>query len=409
MKQPPYDQRLTQTLQEVAARDIPETLDLWPVIRYKAGVRSRRAWLRRSPLLLARAVLVTALLLTVGLAAYAVAPFLGQGDFSWPSGGTPTLDNTRVLRRTVDGYQVTLQAVSDGTNMAADANQLLLVVTLTDPQGRRLRPGEFLTTDEAGGAVPRLTDDSTGSTFHWRGTTVYAPSDGSEPREPARYEVGLVFDSGGRAQMPAAFNLHLLLTLRVREEGLADLGPSLTRRANGATPAPGSAPGLGRVEPARWREVGPIGFTFRLPTDPLRRVAVVHHTDRAAGVRMTLDRVIVTRSEVRAVLRFASPDDRPATDWSPVTIDLRGYPDHYRMQLSELNLPALHAGGWQPDGTWIASNVNPADLLLNQETEWRLTVPSLEPAEPDLPLVRGPWIFDFTLPPATSAVTDAGR
>jgi hypothetical protein len=165
------------------------------------------------------------------------------------------------------------------------------------------------------------------------------------------------------------------------------------------------APGLGRVEPAQWRVIGPVGFTFRLPVDPLRRVALVHDTVMAAGVPVTLERVVITRSEARAVLRFVSPDRRPAVEWSPVTVDLRGYPDRYRIQLSELNLPLLHAGGWQTDGTWIGSNINPAELLYNQETEWRITMQSLEPAEPDVPIVRGPWIFDFILPRATAAVS----
>lgn len=413
MKQSTHDQRLTQTLQEVAARDIPENLDLWPVIRYKAGGRFRRAWLRRPPLVLARAALVTALLLAVGLAAYTLAPFLGEGSASFLEGAYPTLDANRVLRRNIDGYQVTLQSVSDGPYIAADANQLLLVVMLTDPQGRRLRPGEFMITDDAGGAAPRLLDDGAGSAIRWRGATVYAPSDGTEPQGPARYEYGLVFDTGGRAELPAAFHLHLILTLRVKDDGLGDSGPSLTRRTRVSTPIsaapPGDAPGLGRVEPARWQEIGPVGFTFRLPLDPVRRVAPVHQTIQAAGVPLTLERVVITRSEARAVLRFPSPDDRPAVEWSPVTVDLRGYPDRYRMQLSELNLPELHAGGWQADGTWIGSNIDPAELLLNQETEWRLTVQSLEPAAPETPVVRGPWIFDFTLPPATSAVTEAGR
>ena len=414
MKQPAPDQRLTQTLQEVAARDIPENLDLWPVIRYKAGVRSRWARLGRPPLLLARAALVTALLLAVGLAAYTIAPFLGQDDFFLLEGSHPTLGANRVLRRNMDGYQVTLQSVSDGANPAADANQLLLVVTLTDPQGRRLRPGEFMVTDEESGAVPRLADAGAGGTFRWRGTTVYMPSNGREPPEPARYEYGLVFDTGGRAAMPSAFNLNLILTLRVKDDGRDDPGPSLTRRTRLPTPSagegpPGDAPSLGRVEPARWRVIGPVGFTFRLPVDPVRRVAQVHQTVRAAGVPVTLEQVVITRSEARAVLRLASPDDRPATEWSPVTVDIRGYPDRYRMQLSELNLPELHAGGWQADGTWIGSNIDPAELLRNQETEWRLTVQSLVPAAPETPLVRGPWIFDFTLPPATSAVSNAGR
>ena len=54
-----------------------------------------------------------------------------------------------------------------------------------------------------------------GSTFGWRGITTATSLNGTEPLGPERYQQTLVFDTGGRGDLPATFALRLALNLRV--------------------------------------------------------------------------------------------------------------------------------------------------------------------------------------------------
>ena len=100
MSKPAREQRLIETLQEYAAHDVPPSLDLWPAIRAAAHPAPRP----RPALVVARAVTVMALLVAVGLAAYAVAPSPGgRPGEATPPATYPTAPAGLPLSQTVDG------------------------------------------------------------------------------------------------------------------------------------------------------------------------------------------------------------------------------------------------------------------------------------------------------------------
>ncbi len=373
--------RLVQTLQEVAARDIPAGLNLWPGIRARVGIAPPRRRARSRPVAsLAQAGLATMLLLTVGFAA-ALTPTLSHlaGALLHPPDHYPLLTPSTVLTQTIGGYTVALEPLYDRDDGQPYANAIYisLLATVTDQYGKELTYDDVWLSDAAGGDAPQLSAVD-GPAFPWLGLGSWlSDRAGGSGASGVRYKLRLFFDSTGLRQVPADLPMHLALQLHPHVLPAEAQGP------------PGS------VQPPE-PVIGRFTFDFRLPFDPLVRTAEVQQTVAANGMPLTLERVIATRRSTLAVLRFPSPDGSPVTHWVPVTDLLTGKRQD-AVTLRDMSNPFVRYGGWQPNGTWTGLSDT---YLLGNTGPWTLTVRYLmDGTQAVWTPVNGPWTFHFT-PPA---------
>jgi hypothetical protein len=198
----------------------------------------------------------------------------------------PTLPPVTPLSQTVDGFTVTLYP------MYADANRIVLSYTVQSsyddpsqvfgcvPSPRQIPPC-FVSTRVAEGLPPntedfkpQLTGDN-GRVFPWSAGSVW--QDSSMPRGSL-----LIFDAQQPPEsLPAELHLHLTMN-----------------KAHTLIQIPGDAA-------ISWDVKGPFIFDFSLPLDPVRSVAELNQTVTSpGGHKITVERVIATRHDVRVVWRW---------------------------------------------------------------------------------------------------------
>ena len=150
--------------------------------------------------------------------------------------------------------------------------------------------------------------------------------------------------------------------------------------------------------------IAPFLFHFTMPLDTHRRVAAVQQTIEHQGVRLTLDRVVVTASETRIILHWAVPNE------PGIQVTMPGMP---RLHIDSDIVPhggsdGLGSGRLNQNGdggTWTYSYF---DSLLTKSNDWAFYVqdvskhdPQADSAANDTP-VPGQWAFHFTVPPLTT-------
>jgi hypothetical protein len=153
---------------------------------------------------------------------------------------------------------------------------------------------------------------------------------------------------------------------------------------------------------------GPFSFSFTVPVEP-GRVAELGQTVEASGVEVTLERVVVTPTGARVLLRGAGPS-------ASVTLSVDG-------ESYELYQSGAVPLNWEADSSW--DYITEAQLL-DERGEWTLTVKELvaryepngssstlgiwsTPGSSELELdqaskqerIQGPWTFKFTVPPVS--------
>lgn len=373
--------RLVQTLQEVAARDIPAGLNLWPGIRARLGASPRRTARSRPARSLAWSGLATLLLLTVSLGA-ATTPTLNQlaSALFHPADQYPVLGPTSRLTQTIGGYTVALEPLYDRDDGQPYANAIYisLLATVTNQYGKVLTYDDVWLSDANGGDAPQLSAVN-GAAFPWLGLGSWLTDrDSAAGAQAVHYKLRLFFDSTGLRQVPADLPLHLALQLHPHVLPADAQGPP------GSTRPP---------DPV----IGRFTFDFRLPFDPLVRTADVYQTVEQNGVPVTLERVVITRRSTIALLHFPSPNGSPVTHWTPL-VDLVADPHNNPTPLSDMSNPFVRYGGWQPNGSW-AGLVD--TYLVGNGAPWTLTVRYLMDATQQAwTPINGPWTFHFTPLPA---------
>jgi hypothetical protein len=315
-----------------------------------------------------------ALCLAVSTVALAVAPLLSQVFQMEPGSAGVDQHNLGVaidLSQTIDGTTIGLQRAY------ADANRIILGYTITQ-----------------GDATPyqvaiRVSDDH-GTVFPDLGAAGSGSVDGQAGEVSS-------FDTAAVAGMPAELHLHVVMTLT----------PLITGAARAADTPPPQTPRTAMASAALERAGPPRGpFTFDVTVPFLAaRVAEVHRTVLAAGIPLTLERLIVTPSETRAIVRFTPPTSAGNTDWTPIV--------------------ALEASDWAStatghpqgalgpelvqrlaDGSWIYRFL---DALDDKSGPWTVSVTELAGTDitglvPTSTRLPGPWVFHVTVPTATAPV-----
>ncbi len=286
------------------------------------------------------------------------------------------------LVQTHNGYTVAVQP------LAADANQVVISYTV------RVDPALGSVPDVALVVVALLHDKATAiSPLFDQGNTLLG-----QPQQ-------LVFDAGGRTDLPANWALQLTITLEKLPIYAPQLPPPPPTGVIMGAPTFTPVPTQPRVVPPtstgppnpQYPTVGPpFQFAFTVPVDRRVRVGVEQPSATVNGVKVDLERVTVTDSQARIVLRPTVPSNaQAAVDLLNWSLDLDQKPVGISRHPFASGSPHL-----APDGTfvWFAPGA-----LLHQQGGWTLTVQSatvmwnvpLTPAS----AAAGPWTFRFTVPP----------
>jgi hypothetical protein len=341
------EQRVVRTLQEIAEREVPDSMDLWPAIRARLQLRRHRS--PRTRLVpttrLGWAFLALVLLLAVSTMAYAVVPVVNrlfQQEVGLRQVEQAGLSQQIDLSQTIDGVTVTLE------RGYADVGRIVLGYTIHSADDRRHDPYSMELNDASGTVYPPTV-----------GMGVTGQSDVMEISLPPG-EGGYVFsfDASDLQGMPSSLDLYLEVELR---EFL------LLRKGEGAV-------------------VGPFTFDFDLPLNPGHTIEVQQIVE-TAGVTLELKRVLVTPSETRALLCIEAPGD----EW-----------EHWAV------VATLRTEAGQAENAWGANPEEDCALhgflppLHGQEGDWTLTVTELiefaqVPSEEQTRL-SGPWVFHFRVP-----------
>jgi Domain of unknown function (DUF4179) len=316
----------------------------------------RRARTLRLPIKAGVLLAAAAALVIVGVVGYAVAPLVDQLLIT--ERGADTLPMQTI------GQAQTSNGVTVKVDRAyADVNRILVAYTIQVPAGYANSysgiDGKISLADARGLAFPVI--DAQGL-------------DGSTPHLSA----GLVsFDAESLA--PGTGDVTLRLTF-----------PDVRAKAD---------------DPARIDlTAGAFAFTFTVPVAPGRAVTV-GTTVTAGGVPVTLERVVITRSETRAYLRFPAGAGISDGDWyAQAHISGSGW-DSRQLPANLSGLMTLGAFFTNRAGehvtTWSGN-------YSGRHGEWALTVdtlagvdsaaPSTQDGQPKQARIAGPWTFRFSLP-----------
>jgi hypothetical protein len=358
------EQQVTETLQRIARQGVPDSVDLWPAIKARLQPRRRPSrWGRLMPTTrLGWAFLILTLVLAFGAVAYAVSPAVGR-LFQQESGlryvEQANLVQELDLSQTVDGVTVNLERAY------ADANRIVIGFTIKDPDGQRRYEARHLTlTDAAGTVFPGI--------FYYGVTGRSDILKVSLPPGEGTYV--LSFDAAAVTGVSKELDLRLVMEM----EELV-----LPSNASAEPPASTEEELLPMPEGAI---VGPFIFDFSVPFVP-GRVIEVQQAVEAAGVAVTLQRVVVTPSETQATLCFTPPDG--GKEWFPITagagLDLFGGNVSQLTESGEKCHRVIYPGaltGRSGTGTLKVTELVGFDLA-RQGEQTRLA---------------GPWEFHFQVP-----------
>jgi len=258
---------------------------------------------------------------------------------------TANLGRVLGLTRTVAGFTVTIGRVY------ADSNQIVIGYTISGPPNRTFN--SLLPFAPPDPRIPSLTD-AAGREF-----PVGPVSWGTGVQE-GRVGGVLMYQTAGIADASKDLALHLTFAGILAVERIGE-NPSSSRDVV--------------VHQA-------FDFTFPVPFD-VGRVAELHDAATVGGTTVTLERVVVTKTETEVFLRGAGPDAE-----AHLSVDGSTY--------------ALDQQGATPTGSALDSlwSYGTTASLMDKQGQWALVVkPGLGP--PRSPKLKGgPWAFHFTVPSA---------
>ena len=374
------EKRVTQTLQRIAREEVPDRVDLWPAIEARLQPRPRWRWGRLAPhTRLGWAALSLALILAFGAVAYAVSPGVAR-LFEQEPGLDDVAQADLVqefdLSQTVDGITVVLERAY------ADANRIVVGFTLQTPGEQRYEARQLALVDATGHVFPR--------------TVGYGAAGQSDLYKislpPGEGAYVFSFDAATLSDTPQALDLRLVMEL---EELVvpSDVAGEPTEEVLSLHTAPHPPPpeGAGLVgsvelEPlAAGAVVGPFTFGFRLPLIAGRTVEV-QQTVEAAGVAITLEKVVITPSETQATLCMVPPDG--SREWLLIAEDGG---DRYGGTASSLDERGAECHRLIYSGA-LSGRFGRGTLVVTELVGFDPT------GQGEQTRLAGPWVFHFRLP-----------
>jgi len=316
------ENQVAHALRQIAKQGVPNNMDLWPAI--KARLQPRRhpsRWERLVPNThLGWAFLSLALILAFGAAAYAVSPAVARLFEQEP--GLEYVAQAELfqefdLSQTLDGITVTLERAY------ADGNRIVIGFTLQTPGNRQYEARHLTLTDAAGNVFRR--------------TVGFGAAGQSDLYEislpPGKGAYVFAFDAAAVVGMPEELDLRLAMELEelvlppdAEEEKVLSLHtaphppppeqaspaePEVVERIVGYvrdSPDEPQQPIVVELQPLpAGAIVGPFAFDFSVPFVPGRTIEVQQKVE-AAGVAITLQKVVIAPSETQATLCLVTPD-----------------------------------------------------------------------------------------------------
>ncbi len=342
----------------------------WETVLSDLGEQERH-WLGRVRLIpatrLGWASLALAAFLILGAASYTAGTVMdvlfsnaGGGHFE-EAGLVQELE----LSKTIDGYTVALERAY------ADANQLIVGYTVSGPPDNgRAEPHGSVLTDSQGNAFPGITGVGVTGRSDVLGLTLL-PGTGSYV---TAYDTSAV--QGGPAELDLSFRVELSLFASpgADPDPPVQVGPSTFIAVQGSPPE---------------SVVGPFDFELAVPFIS-GRVVDVKRTVEAAGISVTLERLVITPSETRAILSY----DPPHAEMSRTALAALDPPGGGSIESSQ---------GRDIDSKTSALSFR--EDLRDRYGRWILTVTELvdfvrQPVAGEIHQTRvaGPWVFRFEVP-----------
>ncbi|MBC7227444.1 MAG: DUF4179 domain-containing protein [Thermoflexales bacterium] len=371
------EQQLRRILDDIASQEIPADVDLWPAIRTRLPAASEFRQPARPIPRLGWTFLLVILGLVTGLTAYAMSALWGGIPF-WRPVEEAGLGTTLHLSQTMNGYTVTLERAY------ADANQILIGFTVTGAENQRIMTTGTLR-DAYGNLIPGLAFTGFSGQSDLLGLSL----------PPGVQAIVQAFDASALRETSPELSLRFEVNL---------VAEASQPQEPEAKPPDENTDGEHIIlKPMPIKSVaGPFVFQFSVPFHSGRRVEVAR-TVTQRGVAITLQRVILTPPEARAILCYTVPGEE-AISWVPAA--------------------TLQGAGHRLEGSFshrMADNCYRVSFLADQgplpvsrPAEWILTVSELVgfvaplsppagegawPVEPTEPLrLAGPWVFHFRTP-----------
>ncbi len=359
------ERQFSRTLNKIVEEEVPATLDLWPDIRAQVRPQQRAAWgARLKPASgLSWALIALVVSLAFGAVAYAAAPAVLQLFRQ-----APILDDVVQadliheldVSETVEDVTVTLE------RGYADANRVVIGFTVQGPDAQRLELNRLALTDAAGTALPWIHGYGAAGESDILGLSL-------PPGEEAH---AYVFDASPIAGAPETLDLRL--TMDLEELPVPSDAPAPMPSTAGS---PDERPESAAMELQPMPEgttVGSVTFEFNVPMAPGRTVEV-DQTVEAAGTALTLERVVITPSETRAMLCFDAPDGGEK-EWLLIAPDAHDLSDGARAACHQVVYPAR-----------LADRGGRAELTVTE-------LVGFDPLTGDQTRLSGPWVFRFQVP-----------
>lgn len=381
------DQQLRRILDELASREIPADVDLWPTIRARLLNASRARRPARPISRLRWALLFPVLALVMAVTAYAMTALWGRMPF-WQPVEENELGTALHLSQTMNGYTVTLERAY------ADANQILIGFTVTGPEDRPVMASGTLRGPD-GNVVQELVGTGLSGQSELLGLSL----------PPGVQAHVLAFDASGLPATVAELPLRFEVNLVWWEEPAA--GGVQPQEPEGTPPAEETDVKRVVVQPMRLNSVaGPFVFDFNVPFYQGQRVELAQ-TIAQRGIAMTLQRVTFTPTGARAILCYEVPGKETASwAWLPVATlqgagrQLEGITSSrmgdncYRVSFmaDREPLPVRRPAEWVLTVKEIVGLMTPPSPSTSEGEEGQ-TVGPIEP-----PRLAGPWVFHFRVP-----------
>jgi hypothetical protein len=332
------DKHLKQILTEIAQQEIDPEMNLWPEIQSKLGKPVSQP--RYTALRLLRVAAVIALLVVTTAAAYAVYQELVPDDpgLSAMNDEIIYLDQTQPIETDAGrnlNLQVTLQYAY------ADANRITVAYEVT---------GEARAGDEVQIYVNPTLTDSANRQYVWLPVGGGGGGGGgAAPDEIVQFRnSGLAnFDASVLENVPETLDLNLKIEVAYANAELR------------------------QQDPYGMLFAGDTLFSFALPLAP-GRVMETPQTSSAAGIEMTVQKVVVAPSMTRVELCYPAPDVGEQM-WTPFgTLEIGG---EVMFEAMGFNVAGLGGLPLNPDDECRALII--PEALQDIEGEWRLTIEAL--------------------------------
>lgn len=282
------DRLITQALQEIARKEVPDDMNRLPEIQKQLGrvsrsaVRSRTSWV----------VAAILAMLTVSIVAYAAARLLQTSPLDPGLQGASEADLITMLNldQTVDGVTVTLDYAY------ADANRLSIGLgsTGTVPIDVQYRFGDVVLTSSEGYPITPMFGGGGGG--------------GGGTDNPALNNYGMSttasYDTTAIEGNPDTLNLRLETTIEVYSavdmaSGNGGGGGGGSSGSEGGSGSGGSV--VSNEPPVPERIIGPFVYEFTLPFIH-GQVVEPQQSATASGITMRLERLVIAPSMTRGVI-----------------------------------------------------------------------------------------------------------